>query len=63
MNLSWVVAEGFNLFIFDYRGYGKSDGIPTQKGVHVDAIAAINKGLELRDENGKGLFIIYGQIE
>lgn len=29
-----------NTFIFDYRGYGRSDGKPTEKGTYLDAEAA-----------------------
>lgn len=29
-----------NVFIFDYRGYGKSEGRPTEKGTYSDALAA-----------------------
>jgi len=31
---------GFNVFIFDYRGYGQSDGSPGEEGLHKDAKAA-----------------------
>ncbi len=31
---------GFNTFIFDYRGYGKSSGTPTEQGTYLDAKAA-----------------------
>ncbi len=33
---------GFSLFIFDYRGYGKSNGKPSEKGTYKDAEAAWN---------------------
>ena len=36
----WFPQQGFNLFTFDYRGYGISEGTPTLEGVHVDAIRA-----------------------
>ncbi|MCB1101582.1 MAG: alpha/beta hydrolase [Kiritimatiellae bacterium] len=29
-----------NLFLFDYRGYGRSKGIPSERGVYQDALAA-----------------------
>lgn len=32
---------GLNIFIFDYRGYGKSGGSPTEAGTYMDAEAAI----------------------
>lgn len=31
---------GFNVFIFDYRGYGRSEGSPHEDGVYQDARAA-----------------------
>lgn len=31
-----------NIFIFDYRGYGKSQGITTEKGTILDGLAAFN---------------------
>lgn len=29
-----------SIFIFDYRGYGRSSGKPTEEGTHLDAVAA-----------------------
>lgn len=43
----WLVQEGFNVFIFDYRGYGRSEGKPTVQGIHVDAEAALETMLTL----------------
>jgi len=31
---------GLNVFIVDYRGYGKSEGAPTEQGLYADAAAA-----------------------
>lgn len=31
---------GYNTFIFDYRGYGKSSGTPSEQGTYLDAQAA-----------------------
>lgn len=31
-----------NIFIFDYRGYGKSKGRPSERGLYLDAEAAYN---------------------
>ena len=33
---------GPSIFIFDYRGYGKSEGSPSEEGTYVDAEAAID---------------------
>lgn len=59
LNLAWLVKQGFNIFIFDYRGYGKSEGKASQEGLYQDALAALKKGMELHNHQGK--FIVYGQ--
>jgi len=40
---------GLNTFIFDYRGYGNSQGRPTEKGVYLDAQAAYNYLISRKD--------------
>lgn len=45
-----------NIFIFDYRGYGKSEGSPDEQGVYLDSIAAYRTMTE-----SKGLPFLYGQ--
>lgn len=42
-------AEGLNLFAFDYRGYGESEGAPSEDGLYRDAEAAYRY---LRDSLG-----------
>lgn len=61
LTLSWVMERGYNLFVFDYRGYGISDGTPNPDGVYQDSIAGLEQGRKLWRENGKGKFIVYGQ--
>lgn len=36
---------GYNVFTFDYRGYGRSDGVPAHDGVLLDGEAAISAAL------------------
>jgi fermentation-respiration switch protein FrsA (DUF1100 family) len=60
-SLIWMIDHGYNLFTFDYRGYGKSEGEGSQKGVYEDALAAIETGHSFYAANGAGKFIIYGQ--
>ena len=41
--LDWAVRLtriGLNVFLLDYRGYGKSEGSPSEEGVYLDAVAA-----------------------
>ncbi|MBA4394366.1 MAG: hypothetical protein C0407_12515 [Desulfobacca sp.] len=35
-----LMAKGINVFIFDYRGYGKSEGTLSEQGFYTDALAA-----------------------
>ena len=42
VTLSWLLDYGYDFFIFDYRGYGSSQGDPTPEGTVKDGIAAIN---------------------
>ena len=48
MLLSHVIL-GVNIFIFDYRGYGLSEGAASESGTYVDGEAAVKY---LRDERG-----------
>lgn len=41
-SLYWVIDHGYDFFTFDYRGYGASDGTPSPRGMHEDAVAAIH---------------------
>ncbi len=51
---------GFNVFIFDYRGYGKSKGSPSEKGTYIDASAAYGY-LLTRGDVDKEKIILYGK--
>jgi uncharacterized protein len=50
---------GFNVFIFDYRGYGVSEGRPTEQGIYQDAEAAY-RWLSSRPDVGHLPLVIYG---
>ncbi len=50
----------FNVFIFDYRGYGRSRGFPTEKGTYLDTEAAYDYLLTRQDINKEEL-IVYGK--
>jgi len=58
--VSWLPRSGFNLFVFDYRGYGSSDGTPTRKGVYQDSVAAIEY-VKARDDIDRAKIIVMGQ--
>ncbi|NQU15478.1 MAG: alpha/beta hydrolase [Desulfobacteraceae bacterium] len=39
-NIGLLLEKGLQVFIFDYRGYGKSGGRPSEKGIYMDGLAA-----------------------
>jgi fermentation-respiration switch protein FrsA (DUF1100 family) len=59
-NMSTHVDAGYNLFIFDYRGYGESQGEPTVRGINLDAEAALETVLGRMREKNEGL-IVFGK--
>lgn len=40
------VQEGFGVLIFDYRGYGRSEGSPSETNMNEDGLAALNYLME-----------------
>lgn len=56
----WVLDEGFNLLVFDYSGYGASQGKPTIAGVLYDGLEFIDA--VMKDNTiDKSNIIIHGQ--
>ncbi len=57
----WRVKQlrdlGFNVLMFDYRGYGASEGTPSEQGLYADARAAL---AELRRRDPTGPYVYYG---
>ena len=58
--VKWLPKEGFNLFVFDYRGYGASSGKPDRKGMVDDSIAAISY-IRQRPDVDSHRILIFGQ--
>src|SRR3989339_1997527 len=56
----WLPAKGFNVFTFDYRGYGQSDGKPSKRGVYEDSVAAIEYILKKPRADHNNVFV-FGQ--
>lgn len=56
--VSWLPQRGFNVFVFDYRGYGKSQGTPDPKGVFEDSNAALNYVRSRKDVAPERLLVL-----
>lgn len=59
-NVAWLPEQGYNIFMFDYRGYGKSAGEIDLSGAIQDAEAAITTTLA-RPETNQQAIIVFGQ--
>ena len=61
--LLWLVEHGYNLFVFDYRGYGRSESKqPSPAGLYQDALAALREMERLhRTYAHDGVLVIVGQ--
>lgn len=56
----WMPAEGFNVLLLDYRGYGRSTGVPTLEGVQADIDAAVRHLMDRPDVDRTRL-VLFGQ--
>ncbi len=56
--VSWLPARGFNVFMFDYRGYGESAGSPNLQGLFEDTRSAIDYVRKRPDVDPRRLVIL-----
>ena len=47
-NLQALYRLGLSVFLFDYRGYGRSQGRPSEDGLYADAVGAYDHLLRVR---------------
>lgn len=55
----WMPHYGFNVYLFDYRGYGSSQGEPTLPGLQLDFQAALAR-FDATRGNDQGI-VVFGQ--
>jgi fermentation-respiration switch protein FrsA (DUF1100 family) len=56
----WLPARGFNVFLFDYRGFGRSGGEPDLAGANADGVAALAEARRLEGVDPERL-VVFGQ--
>lgn len=56
--VSWLPPQGYNVFVFDYRGYGASQGSPEPQGVFEDSDAALNYVRSRQDVDPERLVVL-----
>jgi len=59
-NIQRLLEKGISVFIFDYRGYGRSEGKITEQGFYADADAAYDYARE-RTDAGEVKLVIFGR--
>lgn len=59
-HVDWLPAAGYNVLLFNYRGYGASTGEPTMAGFHRDLRAAIARADGL-DDLPRERLVVFGQ--
>lgn len=59
-NLIALYEIGVSVFLFDYRGYGRSEGIPSESGLYQDAHAAYRYLTDVRQVDPARL-VIFGR--
>ena len=57
---AFVRRLGVNVFIFDYRGYGRSEGSPSEKGTYLDSEAALAY-VRSRDDVDNSKLVLFGR--
>jgi fermentation-respiration switch protein FrsA (DUF1100 family) len=56
-NIQQLKPLNINIFIFDYRGYGKSEGSPSEKGIYQDSQAAYDVLIREKNVSPQRLFL------
>lgn len=56
----WLTRHELNVFLIDYRGFGRSEGRPDFPGVHQDALGALT-WLRDRDDIPADRIVLFGQ--
>ena len=56
-NIQRLAPLSLNIFIFDYRGYGRSEGEPNEQGIYKDSKAAYNTVVGLNTVTVDTLFL------
>jgi acetyl esterase/lipase len=59
-NVALLVQAGFNVLIMDYRGYGKSEGAPSERALYDDGLLAYRHLVEERGVDPRRL-VLFGR--
>lgn len=60
-DVRYFIQSGYNVLMVSYRGYGRSDGSPTEKGIKLDALAALEYALDRNDTLDTNRVYLFGR--
>lgn len=55
---AWLVKAGYNVFLFEYRGFGQSTGVPSLDSIMRDLLFTFDQLVQRSDIAGKPVFIL-----
>lgn len=58
--IHWLPSNRYNVFTFDYRGFGRSGGTPSKSGLYQDSLAAFQYIISRSDIDPQNIFV-FGQ--
>jgi alpha-beta hydrolase superfamily lysophospholipase len=61
LSVAWMVKEGYDVWVWDYRGYGLSQGQATTSGVYKDSLAALKYTRKLFKKRPYEKLVMIGQ--
>ena len=61
VSVVWLTQYGYDVWAWDYRGYGLSQGEPESEGIYQDSLAALSYAHALQEKEGYPQLITVGQ--
>ena len=52
-----LLRRKFNVLMYDYRGYGRSEGTPTESGIYMDSQAVFDYAVKLPEVDSQRVFL------
>lgn len=61
VSVAWLTQHGYDVWVWDYRGYGLSQGEADLDGVYLDSLAALKYAHDLREKESYPQLVTVGQ--
>jgi alpha-beta hydrolase superfamily lysophospholipase len=54
----WLPRQGYDVYLFDYRGYGRSGGVPEINGIVQDTVQMLKYAVSIARQSGLKLYVL-----